>query len=907
MSNSNQMNVNVGNIQIQPNSMNSINQMNIAFYNTNLANMNIQSANFLFNELMLSIDKLDILNFQNILTKQQFPIQTKNILLNKCMLLYLSHFNQKTAQNALKQMITLLLKLKANPNLCLRYMNGQNSMNNTNNYAIFPIVEKNDIELVKIFLDNNAEINVLDYQGRNCLFYLMTVPNTKNNLIDKRPLCSLLLGKGIKINCMDVNGLTPMMESINKGYIYIMSMLIKYGGDVNLQNSIDGNTALHYAIMNKNIEALYIILGKGNCDISIQNFNKETAVDIAKKMDSETTKEICDIIMQFTGKNFIEEDNKENGNNKKEKKLDNETMSTCSTSDGGGIFNFLNFDKSRIEIDFDFQKNKPILNSNNDNDSISSNNTGNNNANESNQFHSFIKITKTPVLYLDISDEVREDKLMCESLKSENENLEITLENKETKLQKYKNENENLKKELMKLKNEFLQKNSQMKTLSEEIKKEENEHIQQRQIRQKQIEQKDMSIQSHLIKLKNLENELNNKNKETQINQNESKTEGEIDENNTSDKDNELKIKYLERKFNNQNFKDSEVVNLLTTDLYDFYHYNKIIYDNRIQEINKMINILKELIEINVDVKLYGSYATQTSLSWSEVDILIIPNENPNYSNENFYINFIQSFFHKLKSTFFQKVYILENTHYISPIIKIDTSEQNINLIYNIYVLEANYIEDIKNLNDNRLLNSVIMTNEYNEKYKGKFIPILLGLKQLLYTANLINNYYNNHSEINITYNDGISSYALSVMLMSFLDEYKNYAIDIPIGQIFVDFLRVHGYLMHENNNRKIIYISYNNNGQNEENEEIKFIKENGNIDSLYIIDPFSIKNNLCEKMYAYSKIKLALKIAFCVLKDNCECSCHYNDKIKYQGKTHCILNKVFKTVKRFTNKKKNQ
>ena len=290
MSNSNQMNVNVGNIQIQPNSINSINQMNIAFYNTNLANMNIQSANFLFNELMLSIDKLDILNFQNIPTKQQFPIQTKNILLNKCMLLYLSHFNQKTAQNALKQMITLLLKLKANPNLCLRYMNGQNSMNNTNNYAIFPIVEKNDIELVKIFLDNNAEINVLDYQGRNCLFYLMTVPNTKNNLIDKRPLCSLLLGKGIKINCMDVNGLTPMMESINKGYIYIMSMLIKYGGDVNLQNSIDGNTALHYAIMNKNIEALYIILGKGNCDISIQNFNKETAVDIAKKMDSETTK-----------------------------------------------------------------------------------------------------------------------------------------------------------------------------------------------------------------------------------------------------------------------------------------------------------------------------------------------------------------------------------------------------------------------------------------------------------------------------------------------------------------------------------------------------------------------------------------------------------------------------------------
>ena len=59
--------------------------------------------------------------------------------------------------------------------------------------------------------------------------------------------------------------------------------------------------------------------------------------------------------------------------------------------------------------------------------------------------------------------------------------------------------------------------------------------------------------------------------------------------------------------------------------------------------------------------------------------------------------------------------------------------------------------------------------------------------------------------------------------------------------------------------------------------------------------------------MYAYSQIKLALMIAFCVIKDNCECACHYDDSINYQGKTHCILNKIFKTVKRFTNKRKSQ
>ena len=53
-----------------------------------------------------------------------------------------------------------------------------------------------------------------------------------------------------------------------------------------------------------------------------------------------------------------------------------------------------------------------------------------------------------------------------------------------------------------------------------------------------------------------------------------------------------IKFKYLEKKFSEEIYTDNEVINLLTTDLYDFYHYNKMIYDSRIQEINKTINYL---------------------------------------------------------------------------------------------------------------------------------------------------------------------------------------------------------------------------------------------------------------------------------------------------------------------------
>ena len=198
MSNNNQIPVNMGNIPIQTNQMNPLNQMNLVFLNSNLANLNLQNniqmnQNFIINKLIQTMESFDVLTFQTLLSNNQFNSQIKNFLLNHSILLYLIHFNQANAQNPLRQIITILLKVKANPNLRLRILNNQNNLiNYNNNYAIFPIVEKNDIELVKVFLDNNVDINLLDSQGRNCLFYLMINPNNSNNLIDKRPLCSLL-------------------------------------------------------------------------------------------------------------------------------------------------------------------------------------------------------------------------------------------------------------------------------------------------------------------------------------------------------------------------------------------------------------------------------------------------------------------------------------------------------------------------------------------------------------------------------------------------------------------------------------------------------------------------------------------------------------------------------------------
>ena len=958
MSNNNQYQVNMNNMNLQPNSinqMNQINQMNLVFLNNNIANLNLQNniqmnqinQNYYLSKLNIAMETFDLLSFQSTINEvlehqnQMYLNQIKNILLNKAVLLYLSLYNQVTSQFTLKQMITLLLmKLKANPNLRLRYINGQNNLNVSsiyyNNSAIFPIVEKNDIELVKVFLDNNLDVQVKDNQGRNCLFYLMTTPNNKDNLIDRRPLCSLLLGRQIKINYMDDNGISPMMESVNKGYIYIMNMFIKFNGDVNIINPNDGNTALHYAMLNENKEALYILLSKGNCDLSIKNNNNETAIDLAKKMNNESNKEIYELINKFINSGKQENPNENsynninNNNNTNNNNINNKKDKKVISNDNDNNYNIFMYPpkgdiSSRIEFPFSFQKNSMLNSTETDSTSVSNNL---NNFNNSNQLSSFIKMENAPVLYLDISDEPHQNKLMYDSLKSENESLEKTLLQKQNNLTNFKNEYDLLLKDLSKLKNDLILKNNEINILTEQKVQEENKFIYQRQLNQTQIEQKDLAIQSLLINFKQLEKEISDNNynkeiKETNIDDKLSETNTAKDTNDTDiinnpeQKEKEIdnkQFKYLEKKFSEEKYTDNEVINLLTTDLYDFYHYNKMIYESRIQEINKAITMLKKLLDIEAEIKLYGSYATKTSLLWSEVDLLIIPNmDDLNFSETNIYGNFIQRIFHKLKSSL-MNVYYFDDLQIITPIIKVEIGEPS--LIYNIFILDNTNFNEIKNVEDNSLIKSITLTNDYINKYKGKYIPLLLGLKQLLFSGHLIDNYHTRKNEINVENINlnmnqaererGISSYALNILLMNFLDNYNSISDDISLGQIFIDFLKSYGGLMHENNNKGIIFIDYDNNGHREKLEEIKFNNENI-IDKLIIIDPFNIRNNLTEKSITIPQFGVTFKIAFSVIKDSCECACHYNDDGNYQGKIHCILNKIFKTVKRFTSIQKNK
>ena len=845
-------------MSFQQNTLKYINPMNFNNNNNKLV------QNYYLNKLSISLETFDLRGFQltiNELLLQRWNISIsnhiKNILLNKAILLYLSNYSQINIQYILKQIISLLfVKLKSNPNIRLRYLKTINNLNNNiyNNYAIFPIIEKNDVELFQVFLDNNLDIQLKDSKGCNALFYLMTFPYNKYYIIDRKPLCSLLLNHNIEINYVNNDGISPMMEAINKGYIYIMNLLIEFGGDVNIINPNDGNTALHYAVINENKDALFILLNKGNCDLNIRNNKGETALDLAKKIDNDNKKVIYELFNKFIS--YQKNDNNKNfiTNNIKENNYDNDT-----------VFRFLQKEgiSSRLEIPFNLQK-TCILNSN-----------GNflkkeYDFNNSNQFFSFIKIENTPTLYLDISNEEHQNNLIYDGLNKENIQLEKTLNKKEIELINYINENKALTNELNKLKNELILKNNEISILTEQKTEKENKIFLQFQLYKNILKEKDKSIKNLLLDLKKLEKEL--KKEDEQKEKNIIKNE---ENNNIKD------LKYYEKKFFDDNYNEKEVINLLSKDLYDFYIYNKIIYESRIQEINKMINKLKTLLEDEAMIKLYGSYETKTSLSFSEVDILIISKSNKITFENNKYNNFSQRIKNKLKNSFLKNDIKIRNNN--MKIIKKDSE-----VIYNLLIIENNNSDG----NDNNYIKSVLLINKYSTKYKDKFIPILLSLKQILYNGNLLKNYWKkNDKRVG-----GIDSYALNILLMNFLDDYNSN--EISLGQIFIDFLIINSYLNKEKNYyKKIVYLNYD--FPLEKILEVKSLYENSQ-ESLIILDPFDIKNNLTNGMFRIYLFEITFMVAYNAIKDNCDCSCHYNENIKNQGKMHCILNKIFKTVQRF-------
>ena len=348
-----------------------------------------------------------------------------------------------------------------------------------------------------------------------------------------------------------------------------------------------------------------------------------------------------------------------------------------------------------------------------------------------------------------------------------------------------------------------------------------------------------------------------------------------------SENDLEKKFNYL---INNKIIEQDILKNSLKKDILDYQKYIKIHINNYNEINNKIVaNIQNNINKINKNykAKLYGSRATNLCLMWSDIDIVIYYENSSNIKDDNkkdedddideeSKCENNYNFLEKLNEKLNEDILFVENIKYLNkakvPIIKIKTTKEYNNTMVDITLKTKEHFG----------LKCVKLIKYYLEKYES-LEPLLFPLKTILKVG-----------ELNDPYNGGLSSYALILMIVNFLEYQKqnNKNINIDnIGELFYNFLFFYGGRKDTN------YIDLNN----------KKKSTFSNNCLVYITDPLNANNNVAKTSYKYIEVKLIFLISLQIINEPCYCQCHYiqNSNSNDNNIEHNYLNKIFFGLKR--------
>ena len=382
--------------------------------------------------------------------------------------------------------------------------------------------------------------------------------------------------------------------------------------------------------------------------------------------------------------------------------------------------------------------------------------------------------------------------------------------------------------------------------------------------------------------------------------------ENSISSNNNNNNNNN-KFLILNKKFLIESFDENYIYSQLTKDILDFQNYTNTQNIQNKNSIISTINYIKDFLkERNYDfnIKIFGSFATGLCLPFSELDLMLIPN---NITNEN-EITILKKLYIDFKNEKKWEINYNENSYI--PFIQIKGIENFNNNNNNNSNIKINVNISVNSLKHNGLRCVEFISNcisNYNV-----LLPLNLVIKQMIYCIGKLNN------------NGGLNSYSIFLMTKFFLNFYinnnrfnnnnnknnnnknnnNNFSLDQNnLGKIFIEFLNYYSNFDNKNN---FIMVGIS---------PIYSFDNLQNRSDLVIIDPLNNMNNVSERTYDFKHFQLSFRVCLNIIKDNCECSCHYlnyddnnnnnnvfnciNNGYNEIGNEHCILKKIFKTLTR--------
>ena len=121
---------------------------------------------------------------------------------------------------------------------------------------------RGDLKVVKLLLDRGADVNVSDKQGYTALHHAIEARyDDVSELLLNHPK--------LDPNARGLNGVTTLMSYVWRERKDTVQQLLDRGADVNAQDS-DGDSALHGAAQNGNIEIIDLLVAKG-ANLNLKN------------------------------------------------------------------------------------------------------------------------------------------------------------------------------------------------------------------------------------------------------------------------------------------------------------------------------------------------------------------------------------------------------------------------------------------------------------------------------------------------------------------------------------------------------------------------------------------------------------------------------------------------------------
>ena len=865
------------------------------------------------------IDNKDIESLSNLLNTENISKRTLNIGL--CLALPKYYNNNKN-----QDIIECLLNRGAEVDSHFRYMEKDKSYTpkieeKDNVSCLMYACLKVDVVLIDLMCHEKHDVNLKDKFGRNTLFYPLLSENG-----DNADVINYLLNFPYEINCKGKidNGKggytihTPLSLAATKNYTECVKALLKNKADPNFKTIPDEDTVLHIAVRNSNVEIVKEILkisnvsleeknkeGKTPCDIAVNQAQTEIYEIIVKKI-----KEV-DRIKNINAKELLDEeedekkmkkDNVNNGNvsfesNGENKSEDNNIIDINDINEYNNENNEINNNENNNNENNNDNNNNENNNKENNNNNENNNNKNNkNNKSKSSYSKNIKKILKKyfntslsslkqkskKISSLEIQLKTEKpippfsNKIFNSNILNINKNIDPIL-TIDLSSEKIANIFSNLKEEKNNLIKQY---EFHMNEIEENYKKKEIEYKNKIINLSNEINNLRKQLESSEKSYNNLKNDyINLFNRNVYLEQINNNNNNNNNGNNNNIEKNLNKANYLNKKFIKFEYKNTYLINSLTTDLKDYKDFVSMIIEKNHQIFDILIEKLKQATKETLpdyEVHLYGSHATSLCLPWSDLDVVLISNNNNNENNIN---NNPQILLNHLHENIRNKKWVKESKYISSaniPIIKLVTIDEYGNIPIDISIQDSKHFG----------LKCVDLVKNFITQYEH-LKPIVLALKNIFKLADL-----------NDPYKGGISSYGLILMIVYFIQRQKkiNNNNNNNLGNLFFDIIYYYGIVF---NFKEKIYVKLN-----EDDEDINNDINNLNLNTqLIIIDPLNPNNNVSKSCFQLINVKMTFLLCYISLKQDCECGCHYTGEGSDYNNLetpHNFLKRMFSNVKRF-------